>query len=219
MSLEQTLTPPAGATLRTHPASAPERDAADAGAGLRAEEFEQLVAEHQRRIYRVMLAVTRDADAADTLTQECFLRAYQKRAGYRGEASIGTWLVRIAVNLARDHGRSRRRAFWAWLTGNAGRNHGGAQAVVFEVADPGASPERLAAARQELASVWAAADELAPQQRTVFLLRFAEEMTLEEIAETMEVEVGTVKAHLFRAVGAIRRRFRHSGAGKEGRQK
>ncbi len=210
MSLEQTLTPPAAATLQSHDAKARVREAAGADAGIRAEEFEQLVAEHQRRIYRVLLALTRDPDAADTLTQECFLRAYRKWATFRGEASVATWLVRIAVNLARDHRRNRRRAFWSWLTGT-GVADGPGDTGALQVADPGASPERLAAARQELAAVWAAADGLAPQQRTVFLLRFAEGMTLEEIADALEVEIGTVKAHLFRAVGAIRKKFGHRG--------
>ena len=50
-----------------------------------AEDFDRLVRLHQRRIYRVLLSVLRDAEAADTLTQECFLRAYQKRQSFRGE--------------------------------------------------------------------------------------------------------------------------------------
>jgi RNA polymerase sigma-70 factor (ECF subfamily) len=77
----------------------------------------------------------------------------------------------------------------------------------LEVADPAASPEQATAAREQLGAVWAVADQLAPQQRTIFLLRFAQEMSLAEIAETLELEVGTVKAHLFRAVGAVRSRF------------
>jgi RNA polymerase sigma-70 factor (ECF subfamily) len=74
-----------------------------------------LVRLHQRRIYRVLLAIVRDPDAADTLTQECFLRAYEKRASFRGEAKVETWLVRIAMNLARDHAKNRRQSFWRRL--------------------------------------------------------------------------------------------------------
>ena len=61
--------------------------------------------QHQRRVYRVIFLLVRDADTADTLTQECFLRAYQKRASFRGECRIETWMLRIAVNLVRDHGK------------------------------------------------------------------------------------------------------------------
>jgi RNA polymerase sigma-70 factor (ECF subfamily) len=84
------------------------------------------------------------------------------------------------------------------------RREGHATAAALEVADPGAGPEQVAVAREQLAAVWAVADDLAPQQRTIFLLRFAQEMSLAEIADALELEVGTVKAHLFRAVGTVR---------------
>jgi len=111
--------------------------------------------------------------------------------------------------LAMDHGRNRRRAFWSRVMGGAGRGTDGDALTALEVAHPAASPERALAARQELNAVWDAADALAPQQRTIFLLRFAEEMTLEEIAEATDLEVGTVKAHLFRAVGTVRKKMGH----------
>lgn len=210
MSADQTLSQPIPGmlTAREREARAPQgvvRPAAQAG--LRGEDFEQLVREHQQRIYRLLLSLTRDPDAADTLAQECFLRAYQKRASFRGEASVGTWLVRIAVNLVRDRARNRRQAFWARLLGGRRRDEAALAAAALQVADPGATPEQVVAAKQELAAVWAAADELAPQQRTVFLLRFAQEMGLQEIADVLELEVGTVKAHLARALGAVRRRL------------
>lgn len=205
--MERTLTQPIAGVLPAREPKARGTNATagvSAGAGIRAEEFDRLVPQHQQRIYRLVLSLTRDPDAADTLTQECFLRAYQKRATFRGEANVGTWLARIAVNLARDHGRSRKRAFWARLVGGRRRDEEAIDTAALEVADPAASPEQIAAAREELAAVWAAADELAPQQRTIFLLRFAQEMSLAEIAEALELEVGTVKAHLFRAVGTVR---------------
>jgi len=214
MTVERTLTQPMLGVLPTREGATRRQGAAvepRAGAGIRAEEFEQLVREHQQRIFRVLMGLVRDADAADTLTQECFLRAYQKRATFRGEASVGTWLVRIAVNLAMDHGRNRRRAFWSRVMGSAGRNNDGDALAMLNVAHPDASPERALAARQELNAVWDAADALAPQQRTIFLLRFAEEMTLEEIADATDLEVGTVKAHLFRAVGAVRKKMGQRG--------
>src|SRR4030042_1134425 len=76
--------------------------------GIPLEGFDHIVVTHQRRIHRILLALLRDADAADTLTQEVFFRAFAKRSSFRGDASVGTWLVRIALNLARDHRRCRR---------------------------------------------------------------------------------------------------------------
>ena len=72
------------------------------------EDLDAVMRAHQQHIYRVLVSLLRDPDAADTLTQDCFLRAYQNRDRFRGEASLRTWLVTIAVNLARDYQRSRR---------------------------------------------------------------------------------------------------------------
>ena len=174
--------------------------------GLAAEDFEHLVRTHQRRIFRVLFALVRDRDVADSLTQDCFLRAYQKRTTFRGEASVETWLIRIAVNLARDHARNRRWAFWQIV--RRPRAVEPEAAPEIEVPDLSPSAERSLLARERLAAAEAALERLSRQQRTTFSLRFFEEMSLEEIGEAMGVEVGTVKAHLFRAVSAVRRELK-----------
>jgi RNA polymerase sigma-70 factor (ECF subfamily) len=171
-----------------------------AAKSLKPEEFDSVVRLYQRRIYRVLFLMVRDSEIADTLTQECFLRAFQKRDSFRGQASLETWLVRIAINLGHDHAKNRRRRFWRLLVR-------GEEASEQMVADARPSPERVLVAREELAAVWSAVDKLSPQQRTAFLLRFGEEMELEEIAGAMELEIGTVKAHLSRAVSAVKKRF------------
>jgi RNA polymerase sigma-70 factor, ECF subfamily len=179
------------ATLRS-PAPAAEAEI------IPAEGFDQIVRQHQRRVYRVIYLLLRDADAADTLTQECFLRAYRKRSSFRGECKIETWLLRIAVNLARDHVKNRRTSFWRRLIGLEDG------AATGNFAGPEPSPERVLLAREELNAVWAAAASLSERQRSIFLLRFAEEMSLAEIGAVLGVEVGTVKAHLSRATAKVR---------------
>lgn len=184
---------------------------ADAIPGIAREEFDEIVRRHQQRIYRVLLGLLRDPDAADTLTQECFLRAYRNRKSFRGESSVATWLVRIAANLATDHARSRRNSFWKRLF--RGPNREGAQTaapVADGLPDLRASPERQFAAREELQAVWSAVDRLSAQQRAAFVLRFGEEMTLGEIAQAMALEVGTVKSHLARALSAVRKQLKES---------
>ena len=171
--------------------------------GISAEAFDALVRAHQRQIYRILLMQLRDADAAETLTQECFLRAYAKRRDFRGEASIGTWLIRIALNLARDHMKSRRMVFWR-LLGRAQRE-GDLASPEALLPDPDPHPDRRLIARERLAAVWANVDRLPSRQRTCFMLRYVEEMPIGEIARAMQVEVGTVKAHLAGAIGALRR--------------
>jgi RNA polymerase sigma-70 factor, ECF subfamily len=182
---------------------------ARARSGIAPEEFDEIVRLHQRRIYRLLLAFTRDPDAADVLTQECFLRAYQKRAGYRGEASIGTWLSRIAMNLAVDHGRSPRGAFWRRLLGGA--DSANPHLEIAAQPDGRASPLRELEAREDVAAMWTIVAELPAQQRMVFMLRFVEELALEEIAQATQLQLGTVKSHLFRALATVRARLKQRG--------
>jgi RNA polymerase sigma-70 factor, ECF subfamily len=166
------------------------------------EDFAAVVEAHQRRIYRLLLGMLGDAEAAETLTQDCFLRAYRARSSYRGDAKVATWLLKIAVNLARDHARNRRLAFWKRLVGMDGH----AESFQEMAADRRASPEQALLAREELRAVWAAVETLSAKQRAVFLLRFVEEMTLAEIAQATGMKAGTVKSHLARAVGAVRKK-------------
>jgi RNA polymerase sigma-70 factor, ECF subfamily len=173
--------------------------------GLRTEEFDQIVRENQSRIFRILLSLVRDADAADTLTQECFLRAYRKRASFRGDASVRTWLTRIAINLAADYGKNRRRAFWSRLFSRDRTDASAAPAL--EVADRQPSAERALIAHEQVAAVRAMVEELPERQRAIFQLRFVEEMSLEEIAQATELEVGTVKSHLHRALSAVRQKM------------
>jgi RNA polymerase sigma-70 factor (ECF subfamily) len=182
-----------------------------AGLGMTAlNDFTPLVQSYQRRIYRVLLGMVRDPDAAQTLTQECFLKAYQKRASFRGEASVGVWLLKIAVNLARDHRRSRLREFCHRLSSSSED----VEDLGKRLLDPHASQERVLLGREEVASVWSAVEKLPPRQRAVFVLRFVEEMSLEEIAEATSLKLGTVKSHLFRAIHAVRQQLRGGRTGE-----
>ena len=168
--------------------------------GIAPEEFDAIVRQNQRRIYRILLLHVRDADAADSLTQDCFLRAFKHREKFRGDCSLETWLIRIAINLARDHTKNRRRLFWARLFRSDAE-------PAMAPADPRLSPEKLLLVREEVAALWSAVGDLAHRQRSVFVLHFGEEMTLEEIAAVLEMELGTVKSHLSRALEAVRRRL------------
>lgn len=186
-------------TALTATLSAPSRAAAE---GIAENRFDEIVRHHQRQVYRVIFLLVKDNDAADTLTQECFLRAYKKRADFRGECSIGTWLLRIAVNLARDHRKSRRLAFWRRTVRL--EDEDAEITPSLYLASPHPSPEQVLLAREMLKRVWSATAALSQQQRTIFLLRFAEEMSLAEIAQVLDLETGTVKAHLFRAITKVR---------------
>jgi len=176
-----------------------------AAQNITAEDFDAIVRRHQRRVHRFLLMLLRDADEADNLTQECFLRAYQNRSTFRGESSLETWLLRIAANLARDHARNRKAGFWKRLLGLDGDDNDG---IADQVSTNEASPEQALLAREDVRAVWDAANQLSQQQRAVFLLRFVEEMELTEIASALGLQVGSVKTHLFRAVQTVRGKLR-----------
>ena len=167
------------------------------------QDFDEVVRLYWPRVFRFALASLRDRDAAQTLTQDCFLRAYRGRARFRGESSIHTWLMRIAVNLVRDAARSRAVRFWKL-----------ARASSVDLGDAGnwlpdrsVSPEAMASLHEEVRAVWESADRLPARQKTVFLLRYVEDMDILEIATAAGMEEGTVKAHLFRALAAVRERL------------
>jgi RNA polymerase sigma-70 factor (ECF subfamily) len=170
------------------------------------EDFDAVVRLYWPRIFRFALASLRDRDAAESLAQDCFLKAYRARQGFRGEASLSTWLMKIAVNLIRDSIRSRRLRFWNRTRGAAPDFDLASQSL----ADRGSSPERALLAKERVAAVWSAVETLSQRQRTVFLLRFVEDLDLLEIAAVTGLREGTVKVHLFRALEAVRKRMGES---------
>lgn len=167
---------------------------------LAAQEFLRVVETHRPQIFRFLLASTRDVDLAETLTQECFLKAHRNWSSFRGESTAMTWLMRIAINLQKDHWRNRRMQFW---------RHTRTNSVDLDEASewlPSGerSVEEQLLAKEKVAHVWKAVKELSERQRTVFLLRYVEEQELSEIARATGLSEGTVKAHLSRALGKVR---------------
>jgi RNA polymerase sigma-70 factor (ECF subfamily) len=114
--------------------------------------------------------------------------------------------MRIAINLATDYQRSRRLQFWRALVRPS--EHDSISDAVESFMDNRASAERALIARQQVERVWRAASKLSSQQRSVFLLRFVDEMEIAEIAQVIGLAEGTVKVHLSRAVGAVRKVLR-----------
>src|ERR1700760_1605273 len=170
------------------------------------EDINLLCATYRSRIYRYALLSLRDPDLAETVTQDCFLRAYKARQEFRGDCSVATWLTRIATNLIRDCTRSRKFQFWKAANTTAVE----VTAVVDRIAAPSISPETSLLVREQLVKVWDAGGNLPGKQRTAFLLRFVEEMELPEIATAMGLHVGTVKSHLHRGLGAVRKAMEKS---------
>ncbi|MGA8730846.1 MAG: RNA polymerase sigma factor [Terracidiphilus sp.] len=165
-----------------------------------AQEFSSVVANHRLQIFRFLLASTRDVDLAETLTQECFLKAHRNWSHFRGDSSAMTWLMRIAINLQKDHWRNRRMQFWR----QASTNKVDLDEASEWLPSGERSVEQKLLARERVAHVWRAVDGLSERQKTIFLLRFVEELELSEIAQSTGLSEGTVKAHLSRALARVR---------------
>jgi RNA polymerase sigma-70 factor (ECF subfamily) len=163
-------------------------------------DFDEVVRLYRPRIFRFLLASLRDRDAAENLTQDCFLKAYLARAHFRGDASLSTWLMKIAMNLLRDHLRSKRLRFWTKSRETALDPID----VSDWIPDGRSSPEDDLIARTQVKSVWETVSQLPAKQRSVFVLRFVEEMELKEIAELTGMNPSTVKTHLYRALAVVR---------------
>jgi len=163
------------------------------------EEFERWMSAEQRRIATLCLRMTQNREEADNLAQEAFLRAYEalRRGGQVDDPA--RWITRIAVNLCLDHLRSRRWQFWKRTS-----NHAQVAAIEWSI-DGAPGPEDLLLARQIGARIAAGLERLSDRQRSVFVLRHYENRPLDEIAEILGLDVGTVKAHLSRAVARLRR--------------
>jgi len=167
--------------------------------------FEPLVVKYQDRIFNLCWRMCGDRQAAEDLTQETFLRAFEGLRQFKGHSSFFTWLYRIAVNLAVSY-RRRERAHmkiagderWQDLPGQAkGLRDNAAQQ----------RPDCLAEQHEVRQIVWQALQSLEEDHRTVLILRDMEGLDYAQIAKVLKVPVGTVKSRLFRARMAMRERL------------
>jgi RNA polymerase sigma-70 factor, ECF subfamily len=173
------------------------------------DDMDSIVATYEQRIFRFHLLSIRDRDVAQSLTQDTFLRAWNARSTFRGDCAISTWLMRIALNLVRDHTRTDRFRFWKRVSETAVD----VSDISSHVPHRDSSLESRLIANEQLTLVWESVAQLSERQRNVFLLRFLDELELSEIATITGLPVSTVKTHLYRALATIR--ARHNATHKE----
>ncbi len=148
--------------------------------------FAALVERHQTQVLRLARHLLRDADAAQDVGQDTFLRAFRSLASFRPDLSFRSWLLKITVNAARDH--VSRRASWRLRP--------------IEMASEIAAPDDVAAAAEAailLDQVRGLVSQLHPREREVFVLRDLEGLETDEVAEILGLEAPTVRRHLARA--------------------
>jgi RNA polymerase sigma-70 factor (ECF subfamily) len=170
------------------------------------EDMDSVMRLFQPKVLRFVVFSVRDRDAAESITQDCFLKAYSNRRQFRGDCSVKTWLIRIAFNLIRTHERGRKIRFW--------RKAAYRSVLPEDISDylraSESSPEEQIIAKEKVEIVHKALEDLSTRQRSVFLMRFIEDLDIAEIAEVTGMPATTVKTHLHRAVSAVRTRL---GAG------
>lgn len=147
--------------------------------------FSEIMRTHENRVFSVCVRILGDRESAFDATQETFLTAFRKAYQFKGNAAVGTWIYRIAVNICYDMLRKHKR-----LRSGPLPDH-------IDPADHGAQETMEAAGvRPELRE---ALDALPPEYRAAVVLSDVEDMSLPDVAETLRVPIGTVKSRVFRA--------------------
>lgn len=165
--------------------------------------FDLLVLKYQHKIVNLVMRYVRDPDQALDITQDAFLKAYRALPRFRGDAAFYTWMYRIAVNTAKNYLAAQRRR---------------PMDIELDMQDPEQyelhaklkdtdTPEAVAIGNELQATVEKAFAALPEDLRTAIVLREIDGMSYEEIAETMECPVGTVRSRIFRARDAISKKI------------
>jgi len=170
--------------------------------------MEQLVLRYQNRLYTTVFRIVNQPDDAADLVQETFVKALENLTGFEGKSSFYTWLYRIAINLALTQKRRQRYRHAASLDAAANpaddlnRQADTLRAQLAQHTEP--DPATAAAAHLDAQRVLDALARLDLEPRTLIVMRDIDALDYQQIAETLEVPVGTVKSRLFRARVALR---------------
>jgi RNA polymerase sigma-70 factor (ECF subfamily) len=173
--------------------------------------LDQLIEQYQHRLLRYLLFLTGRRETAEDLFQETWMRVLLRGAQYNGKARFDTWLFTIARNLVIDLSRKRTMASLDEMS------EGGEDERPFEIAIDGPSPLDQFRSREDSAEVAEVLLKLEPSYREVLVLRFHEEMSLEEIAKMTKAPLSTVKSRLYRGLAALKpemERLRRAPAGR-----
>lgn len=157
--------------------------------------FETLVLGYEKNVYNLALRMVKNPEDASDMAQEAFIRAYNSLASFRGESKFSVWLYRIVSNVCLDFLRSRSRH----PTVSLSVENDEGEETELDIPDESQSPEALLERRLTRDSVRRGLDALSEEYRQILLLREIQGLSYDEIAETLSMELGTVKSRIFRA--------------------
>lgn len=163
--------------------------------------FEQLLLAHQKSVYNLCLRMAGNPDDALDLSQEAFIRAWRALGQYQFDAAFSTWLFRLTSNVCIDFLRKQKRQQHMSLTATDEDESG----EEFAVPDPAPGPEEQAVHNERRQAVAQAMAALPGDYRAVMQLRAVEALSYEQIAEILDIKVGTVKSRLARARAQLRK--------------
>jgi RNA polymerase sigma-70 factor (ECF subfamily) len=166
--------------------------------------FDVLVLKYQNKIIQLVNRYVHDSDEARDVAQEAFIKAYRAIGRFRGDSAFYTWLYRIAINTAKNYlVASGRRPPRSDIDAQDAEQYEGATGLKEY-----ATPERLLLKDEIQEAIATAIDELPDDLRTAITLRELEGLSYEEIAQTMDCPIGTVRSRIFRARDAIDTRLK-----------
>ncbi|MFK8015103.1 MAG: RNA polymerase sigma factor RpoE [Gammaproteobacteria bacterium] len=166
--------------------------------------FDLLVLKYQHKIVKLVMRYVRDSAEALDVTQEAFLKAYRALPGFRGDSAFYTWLYRIAINTAKNYLVAQKRRPLDYNLDLQDPEQYDMHARLKSVD----SPESMALSEEIRTTVNEAINQLPEDLRTAIVLREIDGMSYEEIAQTMECPIGTVRSRIFRAREAIDKRLK-----------
>lgn len=167
--------------------------------------YAQLVDKHRQAIHHIIRRIVHNEEATRDLVQETFMKAFASLSSYRSEYRFSTWLYKIAANSSIDFLRKKRiQALSLDRPVETGEG-----AMEIEVADHSNNPERELERKQQRFSIEEAIDSLPDKYREVIIYRHREDKSYEEIADSLNIPVGTVKARIFRARELLKKRLRN----------
>lgn len=208
------MSDPSQRALRQPPEASGDAELAVAARKGSAEACTALVQRFERPIYNLIARLVQDPSMAEDLTQETFLKMFRALGQYDENLKFSSWLFRIAHNTAIDYLRQRHLL----LAPPRLDEDGDAVDPLAGVPDlSGDSPERAAARRQLAVILDTAIDRLRPEYRAVVVLRHHEDLDYDEIAQVMDLPLGTVKTYLHRARRELAEQLRAAGIGPETR--
>ncbi len=167
--------------------------------------YETLISRFQQPVYGIVLRLMADPSEACDVVQEVFVKIFRNINGFRGDSSLKTWIYRIAVNEAHNHRRwfGRHRRQEVGLEGEEGNSRG----YQDTLSDPGTSPFDAALSHEQRALIESALAGLGPVFRSAVILRDIEDLSYEEIAAVLQVNLGTVKSRILRGREALRKKL------------